>query len=177
MAHSTLASSAAACLCLGLITPLLASDPTLAAQPAPPLLGPASASANSNEKLRAAAEPFEKLTEIFFETTLPPIDQTIGEAQAAAQGVRELLPSDAAVRLHAQVAAMGSARQAQDRAGLALSSIEAYRVIVSAVADNAKVPTVVSLLDYAGFRYDADLKANPARWGDMAAAVSFAREI
>jgi hypothetical protein len=71
---------------------------------------------------------------------------------------------------------MKSARQVQDRAGLALSSIEAYRVLVGAVADNAKVPTEVSLLDYAGFRYDADLEANPARWGDMAAAVSFARE-
>ena len=59
---------------------------------------------------------------------------------------------------------------------MGLPAIEAYRVLVSAVADTAKVPTEVSLLDYAGFRYDADLKANPIRWDDMTEAVSFARE-
>ena len=59
---------------------------------------------------------------------------------------------------------------------MALSAIEAYRVLVSAVTDNAKVPTEVSLLDYSGFRYDADLKASPIRWDDMAQAISFARK-
>lgn len=73
MARSILASSVAVCLCSGLM-PLLAADPTLAAQPTHLLFGPATASANSNESLRAAAEPFEKLTEICFETTLLTID-------------------------------------------------------------------------------------------------------
>ncbi len=47
---------------------------------------------------------------------------------------------------------------------MALSSIEVYRVLVSAVNDNA------------GFRYDANLKATPIRWDDMTRAVSFAHE-
>jgi len=149
---------------------------TVAAQAAPPSSGAALVNTNSNEKLRAAAEPFEKLTEISFEATLPAIDQTIGEAESTARGVHALLSIDAASQLDAQIAAMKSARQKQDRAGLALSSIEAYRVLVGAVTDKAKVPTEVSLLDYAGFRYDADLKASPIRWRDMAKAVSFARE-
>ncbi len=59
---------------------------------------------------------------------------------------------------------------------MALSSIEVYRIFVSAVTSASTVPTEVSLLDYAGFRYRADLKANPIRWGDMANAVSFANE-
>ncbi len=176
MTRSILANSVAACLCFGLSAPLLAAGPPLAAQAAPPSTGPAPAYTNNDEKLRAAAEPFEKLTETSFEATLPAIDQTIGEAETAAQEVRALLPTGAASHLDAQIAAMKSARQKRDHAGLALSSIEAYRVLVSAVADNAKVPTEVSLLDYAGFRYDADLKASPVRWGDMAEAVSFARE-
>jgi hypothetical protein len=166
----------AACICLGLSAPLIAAEPTVTAQAAPLHPGPPLANTNSNEKLRAAAEPFEKLTEISFKATLPAIDQTIGEAEAAARGVRTLLSIGAASQLDAQIAAMKSARQKQDHAGLALSSIEAYRVLVSAVTDNAKVPTEVSLLDYAGFRYDADLKASPIRWSDMAEAVSFARE-
>jgi hypothetical protein len=34
----------------------------------------------------------------------------------------------------------------------------------------------VNLLDYAGFRYNADLKAVPTRWSDMAEAVSVAQQ-
>ncbi len=176
MIRPILAGSVAACICLALSSPLLAAEPMVTAQAAPPSSGPALANTNSNEKLRAAAEPFEKLTEISFKATLPAIDQTIGEADAAARGVRALLSIDAAKQLDAQIAAMKSARQKQDHAALALSSIEAYRVLVSSVSDNAKVPTEVSLLDYAGFRYDADLKASPIRWSDMAEAVSFAHE-
>jgi hypothetical protein len=141
-----------------------------------PASAPTSADTNSNQKLRDAAEPFEKLTEISFTAALPKIDQTISEAEAAARATRGLLLHDAANQLDAQISAMKTARQKQDRAGLALSSIEGYRVLVSAVTDKAKVPTEVSLLDYAGFRYDADLKANPVRWSDMAQAVSFARK-
>ena len=176
MNRSILASSVAACICLSLSAPLLAAAPTVTAKAVPPSSGPAPANANSNEKLRAAAEPFEKLTEISFKATSPAIDQTIGEAESAARGVRTLLSIDAASHLDAQIAAVKSAHQKQDHVGLALASIEAYRVLVSAVADNAKVPTEVSLLDYAGFRYDADLKASPVRWDDMTEAVSFARE-
>ncbi len=132
--------------------------------------------AKSNDQLRAAAEPFEKLTEISVSATFPAIDLTIGKAEAAARGVRKLLSKNAADELAAQLSAMKSARQKHDRSGLALSSIEAYRVLVSAVTDNAKTSKGVSLLDYAGFRYDADLKASPIRWDDMALAVAFARE-
>jgi len=176
MTRSILANSVAACLCFGLSAPLLAAEPPVSAQAAPPSTGSAPANTNNDNKFRAAAEPFEKLAETSFEATLTAIDQTIGEAETAAQGVRALLPTGAASHLDAQIAAMKSARQKRDHAGLALSSIEAFRVLISAVADNAKVPTEVSLLDYAGFRYGADLKANPVRWGDMAEAVSFARD-
>lgn len=176
MPRSLLTNVFSAGLCLALNTPLLAAEPTVAAQAASPSSAPAAAVTSSNEKLRAAAEPFENLTEISFTATVPVIDKTIGEAEAAARGVRTLLSFDSGQQLDAQIAAMDTAHQKQDRAELALSSIEVYRVLVSAVTDNAKVPTEVSLLDYAGFRYGADLKASPARWSDMAIAVSFARE-
>ena len=141
-----------------------------------PASAPTPIDTSSNKKLRDAAEPFEKLTEISFSAALSKIDQTIGEAEAAAVGVRGLLLKDSADRLDSQIAIMKSARQKQDRAGLALSSIEAYRVLVSAPTNTAKIPAEVSLLDYAGFRYNADLRATPVRWGDMAEAVSFARQ-
>ena len=110
----------------------------------------APANTMSNEKLRAAAEPFENLTEISFSATLPAIDRTIGEAESAAREIRGSLPADAVRRMDMLISAMKSTRQKQDRAGLALASIEVYRVLVSAVTDNAKVPIEVSLLDTVG---------------------------
>jgi hypothetical protein len=156
-----------------------AADSNIPADQAPQmsaLTSPTPSDANANKQLRAAAEPFEKLTEISFSAAFPTIDQTIGEADKAAREVRGLLSKDAAGQLDAQLSAVNSARQKEDRAGVALSSIEGYRILVSAVTSDAKVPTRVSVLDYAGFRYDADLKASPVRWSDMVRAASFARE-
>ena len=130
----------------------------------------------SNKSLRAAAEPFENLTEIAFSATWLKIDRIVGQAEAAATAVRRVLSQHEAGRLDGRIAAVKAARQKHDRADLALSSIETYRVLVSAVTDNAKVPTEVSLLDYAGYRYHANLKAKPTNWDDMARAASFARK-
>jgi hypothetical protein len=154
---------------VALLTSFAAQTPSASAVPAP-------SDANSNKNLRAAAEPFEKLTGISFSAAWQMIDQTIGQAEAAATGVRGLLTRNAAGQLGARIAAIESARQKHDRAELALSSIETYRGLVNVVNDNAKIPSEVSLLDYASFRYDANLKANPIGWDDMARAASFARK-
>ncbi|MDQ6892298.1 MAG: hypothetical protein M3167_06420 [Acidobacteriota bacterium] len=146
-----------------------------AAQTTPTALVPAPSDANG-KTLRAAAEQFEKLTEIAFSAAWPTLAKRGDDAEKAADGLRRSLPNNIADQLDAQLSTMKTSRQNKDRAGLALSSIEAYRVLVSAVTDKVKVPTEVSLLDYAGFRYDADLKAKPIRWDDMARAVSFAHE-
>jgi hypothetical protein len=135
-----------------------------------------SSETGDNGKLRALAEPFEKLTEISFSATLPKIDEVIGESEVASDEARGLLSKDVFQEMNIHMMALKNARMRKDRAEMALSSIEVFRVLVSTVADNTKVPNAVGLLDYAGFRYNADLKANPVRWDDMAKAVYFARE-
>lgn len=134
------------------------------------------ASAELNAAFRASGEPFEKLTETAFDAPWLAVDQTIGEATRAAKKMRSSLSRAEAARLEAQLSAVRTARQKQDRAGLALASIEGYRILVGAITADAKVPTGVSLLDYAGFRYDADLKSKPVRWDDMVQAVAFAQK-
>lgn len=124
----------------------------------------------------AAAEPFEALTETAFSAAPAALDTTIAEVRAAAATVRGRLAADLATQLDARLAAIGAARASDDRAGLAIAAVEGYRVLVSGVSPGAKVPTEVNLLDYAGFRYDADLKAKPARWDDMKQSVAFGRE-
>ena len=130
----------------------------------------------ANEKLLAAAEPFENLTEMAFASTWAKIDHTMAEAEIAAAGTRQSVAQNKVGKLDTQLAAMKSARRKQDRADLALSSIEVYRVLVSSVTDSARIPTEVSLLDYAGFRYNADLKSSPIRWDDMAKTIDFAHQ-
>lgn len=124
----------------------------------------------------AAAESFEQLTETSFSATPSVLDGTIAEVQSAAAGLKGVLSQDADSRLNALLADIATARKADKRADLAIAAVEGYRVLVSAVSTNAKTPTAVNLLDYAGFRYDADLKAKPSRWDDMARAVAFGRD-
>lgn len=131
---------------------------------------------STDAALLAAAEPFEKLTETAFSATAADLDLTIGQVRTAAASVRGALGAGAVGLLDEQLAAIASARASDRRADLAIAAVEGYRVLVSAVSAAAKVPTAVNLLDYAGFRYDANLKAKPARWADMIQAMAFARE-
>lgn len=134
------------------------------------------AAASPSDRLLAAAEPFEKLTETAFTAAEPDLDVTIGEARTAANGLRDILTPANVSAVEKLLDDLGRYRQGAKRADIALASIEIYRILVSAVPTGTKVPSAVSLLDYAGFRYQADLKASPVRWDDMAAAMRFARE-
>lgn len=131
--------------------------------------------ATRSDRLLAAAEPFEKLTETAFAATLPILDTTIGEARVASDSVRDILTPANASSMDELLGDLARHRRSESRADIALSSIEIYRILVSAVPVGAKIPSAVSLLDYAGFRYQADLKATPVRWDDMTEATRFAR--
>jgi hypothetical protein len=146
-------------------TPVASPTPTASA---------ATASALPASPQLAAAEPFEALAETAFSAPAPELGVAVVKAEAAATAVRHNLPADMANRLTAQMGRVRAAHQAGNRAEIALASVEAYRTLVSA-APPAKVPTAVNLLDYAGFRYQADLRAQPVRWNDAAQALLFAR--
>jgi hypothetical protein len=129
----------------------------------------------ASSRLLAAAEPFEALTEMAFSALGLHLERAIIAADAAAKGARDSLPQASLAQLDARLAGVHEAYKSDDRAGLAISSVEAYRILVSA-ADPGKVPTAVSLMDYAGLRYDADFRAKPIRWRDMKEAAAYARE-
>ena len=80
--------------------------------------------------------------------------------------------------LDRRLATISDARSAQDRVRLALAAVEGYRELVEAQDPAAANPPVaVSLLDYAGFRYDALAQAPAVAvdWAEMARSVEFAR--
>jgi hypothetical protein len=142
---------------------------TVAAVP-PPTTAPAQAPAPQ----LAAAEPFEALTETASTASRAELQTAALKAEAAAAAVRGYLSPQAAGELASHVVEMRAALQKDNRADMAIASVEAYRTLVSA-APRAQVPMEVNLLDYAGFRYQADLRATPIRWADMAQAGTFAR--
>jgi hypothetical protein len=104
----------------------------------------------TGSRLIAAAEPFEALTEQAFSAQPKKLDRNIAAAEKAVDQARSALSSDVASELDERLMEIRSARKSNDRSRLALASVEAYRLLVTA-APQTKVPTAVSLLDYAGF--------------------------
>jgi hypothetical protein len=137
---------------------------------------PSTSGKGSKAQFLAAAEPFEGLTEVAFDQDLKKVDAAIAKANAAAPTFRPLLATSAQSVFDRRIAEINAARAAGNRAGLAQSSIEIYRVLVTEGSGASAVPSEVSLLDYAGFRYMADLQATPIRWDDMVAATDFAKQ-
>lgn len=145
-----------------------APEPALAPTPTTPAPG------NAATAPLAASEYFETLTEEAFTATPARLDVTIAQAREAAARDRRDLPADVTARIDQRLQEIATHRATMARADLALSSVEAYRLFVSAGSKSEPVPMAVSLLDYAGFRYTADLKAQPARWDDAMAAADYA---
>jgi hypothetical protein len=135
-------------------------------------------SANSpSAVLRVAAEPFEVLTEQAFPAPWAKVDRLIADARTAAAGAHSALPAASASAVDAGLAAIAAARQAQDRPALALAAVEIYRHLVQAQDPAAaQVPIPISLLDYAGFRYDALAQGPNINWAAMEQAARFAQE-
>lgn len=131
---------------------------------------------NPNAAIIAAAEPFEALTEQAPSATWARIDELIGVARTQADSVRQELPRSSAAALDRDFGLMAGARLAEDRLGIALSSVEGYRTIVEAQNSASAAPPIpVSLLDYAGFRYDALSRAPNVDWREMTRSADFAR--
>jgi hypothetical protein len=134
------------------------------------------ASVSAPPSLQAvAAQPFEALTEMAFSAQGFRLDSAIVAADDATKRARGSLPPASGAQLDARLAEVHQARKSDDRAALAISSVEAYRILVSAACPG-KIPTAVNLMDYAGMRYDADFRAEPIRWPDMKETAAFARE-
>ncbi|MDB5698829.1 MAG: hypothetical protein JWN69_1633 [Alphaproteobacteria bacterium] len=139
-----------------------------------PAQAPGSAATPPASRQLQAAEPFEALTETAFSATPPELGNAVTKAEAAAAAIMRDLPTEAAGRLADQVQQVKAEHAAGNRAGIALASVEAYRTLVTA-APPAHVPNTVNLLDYAGFRYQAELRAQPVRWNDAVASAAFAQ--
>lgn len=132
------------------------------------------AAAQPNLAVLSAAEPFEALTEQSFTADWATLDRIIADADKAASGAP--LRPDRLSLLKERMVAIAQARTDQNRVGLALAAVEGYRELVESQDRSTTDRTVpISLLDYAGFRYDALAQAPTVDWGEMSRSVDFAR--
>ena len=163
-------------------TLLLAScDNQTASQPESKANAPSAKASPTNESsnnlaLLAAAEEFETLTESSFSADAATLEKMISKARIATAKIAKIASSKLTTQLQHHLANIQTAQKKNATADLAIESNEAFRTLVSAVGGKQIIPVNVSLLDYAGFRVDADAQATPARFDDMKVAVLFAQE-
>ncbi|MEZ5656347.1 MAG: hypothetical protein R3E04_10800 [Sphingobium sp.] len=122
----------------------------------------------------AAAESFEALTEQAQSADTSKLRDLVSKVQNSSRSVSDSLENVARTALSEQVGRIVAAARKNDRTEVALSAVEGYRMLVEAVPNTDVIPRAVNLLDYAGFRYQADLAASPIRWNDSQVAWDFA---
>jgi hypothetical protein len=168
-------SALAATLLLAACGNQRANQPESKANAPSALASPADEKSN-NLALLAAAEEFETLTESSFSADLATREKMISKASMATTRITTFVSSKLTTPLQNHLANIRTAQKKNATADLAIESNEAFRTLVSAVGGKQEIPVNVSLLDYAGFRFDADAQAIPARFADMGQAVVFAQE-
>lgn len=147
--------------------PAQASAPTAAAA------APSARSESDRKTILAAAERFENLTEAAFNGVKPTTD-ALALAHLDLQIALPLLNADESATLIRQLGAVDAAATAGVAADISLASVETYRTLITAAGGEGKIPVQIGLLDYSGFRFWADAKAEPPHWADMAKAHDFA---
>ncbi|KDA00828.1 hypothetical protein HOC_18544 [Hyphomonas oceanitis SCH89] len=100
----------------------------------------------------------------------------VDNASQTARGLVGLMPGDSSKELDGQMTAIREAVKRDERADIALSAVEAFKLVVTRFPPDTRIPLAISYLDYAGFRIQADLKSVPIRWEDADAAMAYAKE-
>lgn len=142
-------------LCIGLITAFyLLIGNALTAQ-----------GASKNDILLSAASPFEDLTEYALAANAKGMKLALKAYTDQASGVSAVLDAKARKDMGALIAAIEKAQSQGDDETVALKSVEAYRILVESLdANTLTVPVQVSLLDYAGFKFEVLLHARSTDW-------------
>lgn len=141
--------------------------------PAPdPAVSNAADAASQQRCLVAGAEAYEGLTEHAFVEPIAKLGLEAREVELVARGCERFLNAEQIVALHE---VFDRTTDAQTPASYALAAVEGYRVLTSAQVRGASpIPIEVSLLDYAGFRYQAGASSASPLWDDMREAAAIA---
>lgn len=118
-----------------------------------------------NDILLSATSPFEDLAEYALSGNQSGVKHALQAYSRQAAGVGKALNAKAREKMDALVGAIGKAERQGNNEAVALNAVEAYRVLVESLdAKDLAVPQQVSLLDYAGFKFEVILHTRPIDW-------------
>ncbi|MHB1351062.1 MAG: hypothetical protein ACYCYR_14495 [Desulfobulbaceae bacterium] len=132
---------------------------------------------DNNELILSASSPFEDLTELAISGDTKGIERSLQAYESQAGKVESILPATKREMLRALVADIRKEKKQGNLAAIALQSCAAYLTLIEALdRGSLKVPIEVALLDYAGFRFQVLLHAEPADWQALREAGEQARK-
>jgi len=124
-----------------------------------------------------SAEAYENLTEKSYMADAQTLADLSAEAEKLARACLANSNTSDADALSSRLDAVQAALRSDDRAAVARNAVEAYRIFVTAETREPNgVPLQVSLLDYVGFRMQADLQAAEPDCADVSTVLSFAEQ-
>lgn len=132
-------------------------------------------SARDGSRLLAAAEPFAQITASAFTKSFADLKTEVTGAVRTAHAMQNALASNERPYLDVDLVNLRIALHHHARGHLARAAITCYRRLVAAIPAKSRPPRSAALMDYAGYRYDADLHAMPVHWQDMTGASAVAR--
>ena len=154
------------------IRPHLLSVAAIALLAFSPLGAAAAPQSEQNDKLLKATDPFEGLAETALGGDAAKIAKAFKAAKGGRIATRALLTPATAARFDQLFDELAAAQGKKDGVVVALQAAEVYKLLVSSCDASAlAVPMEVSLLDYAGFRTNALLKAAAPDWPALAATA------
>ncbi len=125
--------------------------------------------------LAESAETFEALTEQAHVATKESLNALKDAAATSARNCAEALPVSERVDVDRRLTAIEAGIASDDRSDAALNAVETYRLFVTRQTRNPGDPPLeVSLLDYAGFRYQAAAQSEKPKWVAMRDALQLA---
>lgn len=98
----------------------------------------------------------------------------VRDALYSEKGVHPSLGSKVRGAIVPQLAALDAAARRGDRQALALASLEAYRLLTEDISTATKVPTAMTLIDYAQLVGTVQAQAAEPDWAAVSAAFSLA---
>lgn len=120
---------------------------------------------DNNELILSVSSSLEDLTEFSISGDTKGIERSLQAYESQASKVENILPETKREVLRALVADIRKEKIQGNLDAIALQSCEAYLTLIEALdRGSLKVPIEVALLDYAGFRFQALLRARPADW-------------
>ncbi len=130
-----------------------------------------------NEIILSAASNFEDMTDAALSADGSGVQRALRAYDKQAGRVEKAIPPEKLAALKAYVTEISKAARQKDYMAVALEAPEAYRILIESLdRKGLKVPAEVSLMDYAGFKMTALVRAKSGDWKQMQDVASEAQK-